>query len=264
MNVALCQLEIAWEDKAANHAKVRAMLVEAKLPRESLVVLPEMFATGFSMNVARISDIASKDTQRFLSEAAREFGVYIIAGIVTQGPDGRGRNEAAVLAPDGREIARYCKLHPFRFAGETDHYAPGEQIRLFDCHPFRIAPFICYDLRVPEIFRMATRGGAQLLVVIANWPAAREQHWITLLAARAIENQAYVVGVNRVGTDGNGHRYSGDSRIIDPLGEVVASAAYVETTLTADVDPAVVSDVRTRFPFLVDRRVAPIAYLQSG
>src|SRR5687768_5392506 len=131
MKVICCQLDIVWENKRANHEKVRAMLETARPARGALVVLPEMFATGFSMNVAGITDSESRETQRFLAETAKQFGVYLTGGVVASGKDGRGRNEAAVYGPDGQEVARYCKMQPFTLGGETKHYSAGAAVARF-------------------------------------------------------------------------------------------------------------------------------------
>lgn len=253
MNIVCCQLDIVWENKPANHDKVRALLEKAAPPRGSLVLLPEMFATGFSMNVAAISDGATRDTQDFLARAAADYGVYLLGGLVTTAPDGRGRNECAVFSPDGVEVARYSKLHPFSVGGETQHYAAGESITLFNWQGFTVAPFICYDLRFPEIFRAAVRRGANLFTVIASWPATRESHWLTLLKARAIENQAYVAGVNRCGADPH-LPYSGRSIILDPRGEVIAEAGSEERPISAHLDLPALLNYRREFPALDDMR----------
>jgi predicted amidohydrolase len=251
MKVVCCQLDIVWENKAANHSKVRGLLDDAAPPPGSLVILPEMFATGFSMDVATISDTDSRETYDFLARGAADYRVYVLAGIVQTGFDERGRNECVVFSPDGVEIARYCKMHPFSYACESEHYTSGDDIRLFTCHEFTVAPFICYDLRFPEVFRAAVLRGAELFVVIANWPAPRLQHWITLLKARAIENQAYVVGVNRCGSDPK-LQYSGHSIIIDPRGSVVLEAGEEEVALSGNIDADVVTSYRGEFPFLKD------------
>jgi predicted amidohydrolase len=253
MKVVCLQLETAWEDKAANHLKVRELLDASAPTRGSLVVLPEMFATGFSMNVANVSDTDSRETHDFLSRAASEHQVYLAGGVVQTARDGRGRNECAVFSPDGAEVTRYCKMHPFTYAGESEHYASGDDIRLFDWHGLAVTPFICYDLRFPEIFRAAVVRGAELFVVIANWPTPRTHHWVTLLEARAIENQAYVVGVNRCGSDPK-LSYSGRSMVIDPRGRVLADAGEQEGTVSAEIDAEEVRSYRREFPALEDIR----------
>jgi predicted amidohydrolase len=251
MQVACCQLDIVWENKPANHAKVRILLDRAAPPRGSLVALPEMFATGFSMDVKTITDTSSRETYEFLSRTAANYGVFLAAGIVQNAGESRGRNECVVFSPSGDSVAQYCKIHPFSYAGETNHYVSGEQITFFDWHEFTVSPFICYDLRFPEIFRAAVVQGAQLFVVIANWPASRVRHWITLLKARAIENQAYVMGVNRCGNDPK-LSYSGHSMIIDPRGEVLADAGEDEGVISAEIDAEALAQYRREFPFLND------------
>ena len=250
MHVAGVQLDIAWEDKAANHARVRDLVAAAKLPKGSLVVLPEMFATGFSMNVAGIAD---GPTEAFLAGLAKEQGLFVCAGVVTKAPDGRGLNQSVTVGPDGAVLARYSKIHPFSYAGETNHYAPGTETLVYRWGDVSVAPFVCYDLRFPEIFRNATKKGAQLLTVIANWPEPRESHWLALLKARAIENQAFVVGVNRCGRDPK-LAYSGRGQIIDPRGNVLADGGNREGVFGADVDLAALLSYRKDFPALQDMR----------
>jgi predicted amidohydrolase len=156
-----------------------------------------------------------------------------------------------LAAPDGT-VHRYAKIHPFTYGREDEHYAAGDRHVVVDVEGLRVALFVCYDLRfADEFWRLAPSTDAYL--VVANWPASRRHHWQSLLTARAIENQAYVVGVNRVG-NGGGLDYCGDSRIVDPLGETLASAAHTESIVIADIEPATVQDVRSRFPFLQDRR----------
>lgn len=254
MQVIGLQLDIIWENKAANHDKVRALLERAQPRPDALVVLPEMFATGFSMNVAAAHDSDAHETQQFLARTAAEHRIYLLGGVVTKDAGGRGRNEAVVYAPDGIEAARYCKLHPFALAGEAEHYAAGAGTQAFAWQDFTVAPFICYDLRFPEIFRAAVaRRGAQLLAVIANWPVARIDHWTTLLKARAIENQAYVIGVNRCGRDPK-FEYNGRSVIFDPHGRLVTEASAEEGWITAELEPQLLLDWRRDFPALRDLR----------
>jgi omega-amidase len=253
MNVIGCQWDLAWEDKQENFRRLRTLLAQASIAPRSLIVLPEMFATGFSMNVEGIAEEAHGPTVDFLAGLAREFGSFIIGGRVTRAADGRGLNEAIVLSPEGRVIERYHKLHPFSYGGESQHYAPGGALTLFEWGGLKVAVFICYDLRFPEAFRLAVQAGAQALVVIANWPAAREQHWTTLLQARAIENQAYVVGVNRVGSDPR-LSYSGRSLIIDPRGRMMADGGTEEGLITAELNVDAVVQYQREFPVLADLR----------
>lgn len=251
--VVCCQLDTVWEDKSANHLKVREMLRAAPPPQGSLIVLPEMFATGFSMDVTAVSDTRSRETSDFLAQLASEQGLYVAGGVVHTADDGRGRNECAVFSPDGREVTRYCKLRPFTYAGESRHYVSGDDIRLFTWQGFTVSPFICYDLRFPELFRAAVTRGAEVFLVIANWPTPRVHHWVTLLKARAIENQAYVVGVNRCGSDPQ-LQYPGRSIVIDPRGAVVADAGAEAGVVTAALDLEALRSYRREFPVLADIR----------
>lgn len=253
MNVYGCQLNIIWEDKAKNFTKIRNLLGGKKLPAGSMVVLPEMFATGFSMNTDKIAEGADGPTTKFMRELAREKGVYVVGGIVRRGPGKKIFNEAVCISPSGKRVARYDKLHLFSPGGEAQHYTPGGRITLFRCGNLKVALYVCYDLRFPEIFRQATLRGAEVLVVIANWPSRRRHHWSALLQARAIENQAYVVGVNRCGRDPQ-LEYSGDSVVIGPWGETAASAGMKETVMSANLDAGVVRKARRDFAVLRDIR----------
>ena len=251
MKVYCCQLDIAWENKPENFKKVRSLLAAARPDPGSLVVLPEMFSTGFSMNVAAISEQAAPGAEQFIRDLAKEFAVTIVAGIVNQTPEGKGLNEALVISPEGKELTRYTKIHPFTFGKELEHYNRGKAIHSFEWNTLKVAPFICYDLRFPEIFRSAVRQGAEMYVVIANWPNKREQHWVTLLQARAIENLAYVIGVNRAGADPK-LVYPGRSLIIDPHGNILADAGPAEKIISAEINPDVVRCWRQDFPALKD------------
>jgi predicted amidohydrolase len=254
MNISCCQLDIAWEDKEANFGKVEALLAGAMPERGSLVLLPEMFATGFSMNVAGIAeDAADGPTVQFLSRLAAKLGVYLAGGLVTRDRDGMGRNVLAVIGPDGQRIADYTKIHPFSVGEENRHYVGGERVCTFGWEGATVSPFICYDLRFPEVFRAGMRAGAEVLLVIANWPQARIEHWVTLLRARAIENQAYVAGVNRCGNDPK-LVYTGRSIIVDPHGAILADAGSMEGVIHAGVDLPALREYRHWFHVLNDAR----------
>jgi len=253
MKVFLVQLDIVWEDRSANFAKVKALLEKQAIPAGSLIVLPEMFSTGFSMDLNVTVEPASSDTESFLSELARAHQSTVVAGVVRQGNAGKGRNEAIAIEPSGQALARYCKLFPFSFGGEDQHYEKGGNVVFFETGGFVVSPLICYDLRFPEAFRMAVKRGAELLIVIAQWPSRRTQHWITLLQARAIENQAYVIGVNRCGSD-PALTYDGRSIVVDPHGNIIADAGTSEGVASADLDPQMVKQWRADFPALHDIR----------
>ena len=251
MRVHAVQFNIAWEDKAANFAKVRRMLAEHSPGANSLIVLPEMFATGFSMNVGRVAEPPRGETHAFLSALAAEWKSYVIGGVATDAGGDKARNEALLFDPEGQEIARYLKQQPFTLGGERDRYEAGTRHVLATCDEFSVAPLICYDLRFPELFRAAARDGAQVFAVIANWPRPRDAHWLHLLRARAIENQAYVVGVNRCGNDPR-LVYRGQSLIVDPYGNTLAEAGEDEQLLSAELDMKELVDYRRKFPALAD------------
>src|SRR5207249_7162780 len=158
-------------------------------------------------------------------------------------------NEAVLFDAEGREVARYAKIHPFKFAGETAK--PGTDPVVVDCGEFKLAPAVCYDLRFPELFRAGVKCGANLFAVIANWPTSRLDHWLTLLKARAIENQSYVIGVNRAGRDPNAD-YPGRSQIISPRGEVLADAREGEGLVKTELDLPGLQAYRQNFPVLRD------------
>jgi len=253
MRVTCLQLETVWENRQANYARAWRLLEAAAPPPGGLIVLPEMFATGFSMNVAAAAEGNARPTEGFLAAVACEYRCHVLGGLVSRAAGGRGRNEAVLYGPAGAELARYCKLHPFSYAGETEHYEPGGQVVVADAAGAKLSPFVCYDLRFPEVFRAAARRGAEVLAVIANWPASRQEHWTALLRARAIENQACVVGVNRCGADPN-VAYAGGSAVFGPRGEAVAAAGEGEQALSAELDLSAVRTWRAEFPALRDVR----------
>ena len=253
MKIFCCQQHIVWENKPANFAKVRAALADVKPLAGSLVVLAEMFATGFSMNVAGIAEGKASPTAEFLAQTAREFGIFLVGGLATFSAEGRGLNQSVTYSPDGKEIARYSKIQPFTLGGESANYAAGNEIVTFSWQNFVVSPFVCYDLRFPEIFRLATHRGAQMFTVIANWPVARIHHWVALLQARAIENQAYVLGVNRCGTDPK-YTYTGRTLIVSPRGDILADAGDGERVISAEADLDALLKYRADFPALPDMR----------
>jgi predicted amidohydrolase len=254
LRVAAVQHDIVWEQPDANFDALAPRIAAAAASGARLVVLSEMFATGFSMAADRIAEREGGPTASFLAEQARAHRVHVCGSVPERplgGADALPGNVFVLASPDG-STRRYRKLHPFSYAGEHEHYAAGDAVVTWDLEGVRVTPFVCYDLRFADEFWRAA-GATDCYVVVANWPESRRAHWRTLLRARAIENQAYVVGVNRVG-EGGGLTYAGDSAVIDPMGEVLASGAGAPTTLLADVDPAVVAKVRRELPFLPDRR----------
>lgn len=251
MKVGIVQHDIVWEDAAATRDHVAPMIAKAAADGARLIVLSEMFATGFSMKPDRIAEDEGGPNEQFLLDRAAEHDAYLVASIAQRSPDGRYHNNAVVAAPDGA-VHRYAKIHPFSYAHEDEHYAAGRDFLTVTIDSVRMSVFVCYDLRFADEF-WALAEDTDLYVVPANWPEPRREHWQVLLRARAIENQAYVVGVNRVGS-ADKLRYTGDSAVIDPLGQVLAEGPPGEWVMTADVDPDSVSHTRTVLPFLPDRR----------
>lgn len=252
MRIAALQSDIVWEDPEANFARLEPWIAAAVAAGARLLVLPEMYACGFSMATERISEPPGGPSTRFLVERARRHGLWITGSLPERADGAKRPHNTLVLAGPGGELHRYRKIHPFSYAGEHEHYKAGEDFLTVEVEGLRLTAFICYDLRFADEF-WATAEETHAYLVVANWPETRRHHWQALLLARAIENQAYVVGVNRVGSGGN-LRYTGDSRVIDPRGEILAAAAEQETLLIADLDAEVVRETRRTLPFLRDRR----------
>ncbi|MGI9017179.1 MAG: nitrilase-related carbon-nitrogen hydrolase [Euzebya sp.] len=251
MRIAAIQADLLWEDPETNRRRFTERLWAAAGAGANLVLLPEMFPTGFSMASTEIAEESDGTTVQWMCDQARTHDVHLAGSLATVG-DPLPTNRLVLAGPEG-VVGHYDKIHPFSYSGEHQHYSAGRDFLTADVGGLRTTFFICYDLRFADEF-WATAPDTDLYVVVANWPRARRTHWQTLLAARAIENQAYVAAVNRVGTDGNDLDYAGDSMILDPMGNVLASASESETILLADVDAEEVTRVRKRFPFMTDRR----------
>lgn len=258
VRLAAIQHDIVWGDRAANFARLAPMIAAAAGAGARLAVCTETFSTGFVVDDPDIGEAQDGPSASFLSAQAAEHGIWVAGscpelpgGLSHDATDRRPYNSLVFAGPNG-EMHRYRKIHPFTYGGEEKSFRAGDEFASITIEGVRVTPFVCYDLRFADEF-WARAPDTDLYVVPANWPAARRAHWQALLVARAIENQAYVLGVNRVGS-GGGLDYVGDSRIIDPLGEVLAGAAHTETILLADIAPSTVTQVRHRFRFLDDRR----------
>jgi len=252
MRIAGLQLDTVWEDRETNYRRVKEFARMAKEKGADLLVLPEMFSTGFSMNLIVTMEKDDGPTTRFLKSIATSYQIAVLGGVVLKGKNGRGRNCARVIDAGGNIPTTYAKCHLFSFMDEDKIHESGESPQVFKLKGVRVSPFVCYDLRFPEIFR-AVADDVHLMVIIASWPAARQLHWDELLPARAVENQCYVMGINRVG-EGDGLIYKGGSAVYDPLGNRIAFAGDQETLVLADVDLRHVDKVRSEMPFLRDRK----------
>lgn len=248
-----------WEDADANIAKVSAMLADASVERGDLVVLPEMYNTGFSLNTDVTND-ADRRSRDAIAGWAERYGAYVLGSVTVLAENGRARNRCVVAGPDGTTLATYDKIHPFSFGREGERFDGGGAVETFRWNDaLTVCPTICYDLRFPELYRVGLSRGAEVFTVIANWPSPRANHWRALLIARAIENQAFVIGVNRSGEDPH-LRYSGDSLVVDPRGSVLAEAGASEGLVSCGIDPASVERWRETFLAWKDRK----AFLLAG
>lgn len=255
MKAHLVQLDITWEDPSANHAAARHLIETAAPEPGDLIILPELFATGFSMNTSRTLDAAGA-THAFLQTLARDLGVLVQGGRTIAGAR-LARNVMTVASPAGT-IAEYAKVHPFSLGREHEHFEAGSEVVTYPWGPaaagLAVCPAICYDLRFPELFRLGLARGAEVFALGACWPEVRQHHWRALLIARAIENQAYVLGVNRTGSDPS-LRYAGGTIAVSPTGEVLGELAAEQGVLSVEVDPGAVRRWREKFPAWRDRRL---------
>lgn len=247
LTLALIQTELAWQDPAANRSHFAHLLEQAR--GADLVVLPEMFSTGFSMDSAALAEPEEGPTTQWLLEQAARIDAVITGSLIIQAADGSYRNRLLWARPDG-SLAHYDKRHLFRMAGEHQHYAAGEEQVLLELKGWRIRPLICYDLRFPVWSRDPAT--TDLLLYTANWPALRRQHWNRLLPARAIENLCYVAAVNRVGEDAKGFAYSGDSQVLDFQGEALLEAGAGDGVFVTTLSAAELAAYRQRFPAHLD------------
>ena len=252
MKIAVIQHDIEWANREANFASLTPVIAQAVDNGAQFVVLSEMFSTGFVVDRDDIGEPIGGPSSQFLSSMAQLHNVTVCGSCPEiQDGDPRPFNSLVVAHPNG-SFDRYSKIHPFTYGGEDKHFRAGDSFVTIAVNQVRVTLFVCYDLRFANEF-WALAENTDAYVIPANWPESRREHWISLLTSRAIENQAFVIGCNRVGT-GGGLNYVGDSRVIDPLGKVVADAASDETTIYAEIDPQIVSTVRQKFPFLQDRR----------
>jgi len=253
MQLHLFQTDIRWEHPEENRHWLSTRIEQLKPAAGDLVILPEMYATGFSMNVQETAEEAGREQPNadFLLHTAHNTGCCIIGGVATKSKT-RVYNEAIAAFPDGHE-SRYRKHQPFTAGGESEVFTAGDHLLLFDWQQWCVGLTICYDLRFPELYRSLALGGAELLVNIANWPRRRISHWVTLLKARAIENQCYVAGVNRVGEDPENH-YPGRSVVVDPHGKIIADAGDKAGVASVEIDIENIRAWRREFPALDDVR----------
>jgi omega-amidase len=249
LRVSLVQQPLLWQDPSGNRAHFERVLAPLA-GKTDLVVLPETFTTGFSMDVGKIGEPAGGESVQWLRRQAAALDAAVTGSVVTR-EDGRYYNRLSWVTPD-QSVRHYDKRHLFRMGGEHEHFTAGGQAWSVPWRGLRVCPLVCYDLRFPVYSRRRADLDYDLLLYVANWPAPRADVWRALLPARAIENQAYVIGVNRVGTDGVQARYAGDSMAIDFRGRSLAQAHELPGVLTVELPVAPLQAFRERFPAHLD------------
>ncbi len=248
MKAALLQYSPAWEDKYQNKNKIQSFLKD--LERVDLLILPELTLTGFTMNADKYCEELSGETVQFYQKLAGQYKINIIGGLIEK-DSGNIYNSLVHCGIDGKLIAWYRKIHPFSYSEEDKYYSRGNEPVVTEINELKTGLTICYDLRFPELYRSYGKNKVDMIINIANWPDTRIDHWRTLLKARAIENQCYIIGVNRVGDDPKLH-YNGFSSVFDPMGKELISCKDQEKILTVEIEKENVTQTRKKFPFLND------------
>ena len=252
LTITIIQTNLFWEDKTAN-LNMLQQKIEGIKEKTEVVILPEMFSTGFSMKPENLAETMEGNTIQWMKEVASKNRIILTGSVIIK-ENGNYYNRLIWMLPNG-QVGKYDKRHLFAFAGEHEHYSPGKKRLIASVKGWKINLQICYDLRFPVWARQSPGENDlkyDVLINVANWPQKRNIAWNTLLQARAIENQCFVVGVNRVGEDGNKNIYLGDSQIIDPLGEVLFHRSLDETVATFTLSKDTIAKVRDQFPFLND------------
>lgn len=255
-NIALLQTDIMIGEPRRNRVIMERWMEAAATVslRPDVIVLPEMWNTGYALpQIDQLSDIDGKQTREWIATFAKRHGIHVVAGSIAENREGKVYNTMIIFNSDGVEVGAYSKIHLFRLMEEEKYLTPGEATLSFELDEIKAGASICYDIRFPEQARTLSLQGVKVLFVAAQWPHPRLHHWRTLLMARAIENQMYVIACNRVGnTDSDS--FFGHSMIIDPWGEVIAEGSEGEEIVTAHIDLTLVDHVRKRIPVFEDRR----------
>lgn len=252
MKLALAQIDMGFESVETAMELCRTLLAEACEKKVDFVIFPEMTLTGFTLNPEEYGENrANSRTITFFKEEAKKNGVAVCFGLPVH-ENGVSTNHCILIDENGTLLADYAKIHPFSFGAESKHYIGGSEMQFCEVKGVPVTPFICYDLRFPEIFQIASER-SHLITVIANWPTPRRMHWQTLLRARAIENQCFIIGVNRSG-EGGGLSYIGDSMAVSPTGEILAHVEGGNGLTIVDIDLSEVDAIRNSFPLKADRK----------
>ena len=254
MKIGLLQMDIIFGQPEKNRQKIKTHLEKFMSDEYDLIVLPELWTTGYDLTrLDEISEIDASHSISFIQDLAKEYNVNIIGGSVANQKEDGVYNTLFVVNRSGVLIHQYSKLHLFKLMDEHLYLSAGTDSPSFRLEGVQFGGFICYDIRFPEWIRKPVLDGAEAIVVVAEWPEARIDHWITLLRARAIENQSFVIACNRVGSDPN-NAFGGNSLIIDPWGEIISQGSLHEEMVTASIDIARVKNIRSRIPVFDDRK----------
>lgn len=251
LHISIIQTNLFWEDKSANISMLEEK-INSITKKTEIVILPEMFSTGFSMNPSALAETMDGPTVNWMKKMAADKKIILTGSVIIQ-ENNQYYNRLLWVLPNGT-IGHYDKRHRFTFAGEDQHYSNGHKRLIAQVKGWKINLQICYDLRFPVWARQQSEQEPEydILLYVANWPERRNYAWKTLLTARAIENQSYVIGVNRVGEDGKGIYHSGNSMVIDPLGEVLYHKEHDEDIYTIQLEKNTLTEIRTKFPFWKD------------
>lgn len=254
MKIATVSLNQIWEDKESNIKQIQRLMLDISQVNPDLVVFPEMTLTGFTTNAEIMSeDLSRSSTIAFFSRLAVKYKTAIAFGVILRTRE-KPTNNLVVVSDEGEMLGRYEKIHPFSYSGETDYYSKGEKIISFALNGFTVGLTICYDLRFPELYQSLSKR-CDAIINIANWPVRRVADWILLLHARALENQSYIIGVNRTGVDGKGLEYAKSSAVIGPTGIDVKPSPLNDIIDIYEINKESVDTYRKSFPVKNDRRI---------
>jgi omega-amidase len=252
MKIGLIQYSPKWEDKEANKEKITSLLKEENGDVD-LLIFPEMTLTGFTMLPDNYAEEIEGESFAYFASLTEKFECDVIAGII-EIRTGQYFNALIHIEKNGKLKNHYHKIHPFSFSDEDKHFSAGDKPVITEINELKIGLSICYDLRFPELYRMYGKERVHLIINAANWPVTRIEHWRSLLKARAIENQCFVAGINRVGDDPE-HHYNGLSSLFDPMGKEIVAVENEERIIFAEIEKTEVEEVRDKLPFLDDMRL---------
>ena len=254
LKISLAQMDISLGKPSENLAKARSMIISAARQGSDIIVLPELWSTGYDLeNAAAYSVPTDKGIFSEISALAGEHNIHILGSCLSLLESGQFGNTAVFFSPNGEILGEYTKIHLFQLMNEHKYLSPGDHLTVVETSWGKSGLAICYDLRFPELFRAYVLSGVKIVFLPSEWPHPRLTHWQILLRARAIENQMYVVACNRVGMSKD-TRFFGHSCIVDPWGEIVIEADENEKLLTAEIEMGKVDEVRAKIPVLTDRR----------